>query len=98
MKEKIHPNYGEVLYLCASCGTEFVARSTKLDGVKREHDGKEYPSIALELCSQCHPFFSGKQMFVDTAGRVEKFNRRYGATMTKQKEAQAKLAEESATQ
>jgi large subunit ribosomal protein L31 len=87
MKEKIHPTYGKVLYACVTCGNQFVSRSTKIDGTKREHEGVEYPSIALELCSKCHPFFSGKQMLLDTAGRVEKFNRRYAGLAGKQKEA-----------
>jgi len=93
MKEKIHPNYGQVLYLCASCGNEFVSQSTKLDGPKREYQAHEYPSVTLEICSQCHPFFSGKQMLLDTAGRVEKFNRRYGATMAARKAAEAAKTE-----
>lgn len=79
MKPKIHPEYGPVLFRCAACGNEFVVRTTKLDGDKREHEGKEYPSMTLEICSQCHPFFSGKQVYVDTAGRVEKFQQRYGS-------------------
>ena len=79
MKPEIHPNYGPVLFTCASCGNEFVVRTTRLDGQKREHKGREFPSMILEICSQCHPFFSGKQIYVDTAGRVEKFQRRYGS-------------------
>lgn len=78
MKADIHPAYGSVLFRCASCGNEMVVGSTRLDGNPKEYKGEEYPSMTLEICSQCHPFFSGKQMFVDTAGRVEKFNRRYG--------------------
>lgn len=79
MKAKIHPRYGSVLVSCASCGNAFVTTSTKLDGPRKEFQGKEYPSMTLEICSQCHPFFSGKQILLDTAGRVEKFTKRYGA-------------------
>ncbi len=63
MKEKIHPTYHEVTVVCA-CGETFVTRSTKKD-------------LRLEICSKCHPFFTGKQKLIDTAGRVERFNRRY---------------------
>jgi large subunit ribosomal protein L31 len=64
MKEKIHPKYYETTIKCA-CGNEIKTRST----VKE---------IRVEICSSCHPFFTGKQKFVDTAGRVEKFMRKYG--------------------
>jgi large subunit ribosomal protein L31 len=104
MKAKIHPNYGPVLFTCASCNNQFVVCSTRLDGDKREYEGREYPAMTLEICSQCHPFFSGKQMYVDTAGRVEKFQRRYGsmtgqkAPAAKQTKAEEKPAEQAAKQ
>ena len=63
MKAKIHPDYQNVTVVCA-CGESFVTRSTKKD-------------LRLEICSKCHPFFTGKQKLIDTAGRVERFNRRY---------------------
>ena len=63
MKEGIHPKYVEAVVTCA-CGETFHTRSTK-------------PEIHLEICSKCHPFFTGKQKLVDTAGRVERFERRY---------------------
>ena len=63
-KEKIHPNYAEVQVKCA-CGNHFETRST--------HKG----DIHVEICSNCHPFFTGKQRLVDTAGRVERFRRKY---------------------
>ena len=63
MKEKIHPNYKEATIICA-CGEVIHTRSTK-------------PSIRVDICSQCHPFFTGKQKFVDSAGRVEKFMKKY---------------------
>jgi large subunit ribosomal protein L31 len=63
MKANIHPNYVEAVVKCA-CGETFRTRSTK-------------PEIHLEICSKCHPFFTGKQKLVDTAGRVERFNRKY---------------------
>ncbi|MBE6728721.1 MAG: 50S ribosomal protein L31 [Ruminococcaceae bacterium] len=64
MKEGIHPKYEKVVVRCA-CGAEFETRSTKED-------------IHLDICSKCHPFFTGKQKLVDTGGRVDKFRKRYG--------------------
>lgn len=64
MKAGIHPNYVRCDVTCG-CGSTFVTRST----VKQ---------IKVEICSACHPFYTGKQKFVDTAGRVEKFRRKYG--------------------
>ena len=64
MKANIHPEYMECQVTCA-CGESFVTRSTK-------------PEIRVEICSQCHPFFSGQQRIVDTEGRVEQFIKRYG--------------------
>jgi len=63
MKKDIHPNYNQVKVRCA-CGQEFVTGSTQ-DGIR------------VEICSKCHPFFTGKQKLVDTAGRVERFRRKY---------------------
>ena len=66
MREGIHPNYVESTIVCA-CGNTFKTRSTK-------------PMIRLEICSACHPFFTGRQKFVDTAGRVERFQKRFAKT------------------
>jgi ribosomal protein L31 len=66
MKEAIHPKYAECTVSCA-CGYTFKTRSTK-------------PVIKLEICSNCHPFFTGKQKLIDTAGRVEKFQKRFAKT------------------
>ena len=63
MKKEIHPDYVECAVSCA-CGNEFATRAT-------------VPQLKLDICSNCHPFYTGKQKFVDTAGRVEKFQRRY---------------------
>ena len=64
MRPKIHPEYHDVSVHCA-CGHTFTTRSTKKD-------------LRVEICSDCHPFFTGKQKLVDTAGRVERFEKRYG--------------------
>ncbi|GMV86413.1 MAG: 50S ribosomal protein L31 [Dehalococcoidia bacterium] len=63
MKPGIHPNYQEATIHC-SCGNEIKTRSTK-------------PTMHLDVCNVCHPFFTGEQRIVDTAGRVERFNRRF---------------------
>ena len=63
MKKEIHPDYFDATARCA-CGHEFKLGSTK-------------ESIRVEICSQCHPFFTGKQKLVDTAGRIERFRRKY---------------------
>jgi large subunit ribosomal protein L31 len=63
MKDKIHPKLFDVNVHCA-CGNEFPTRSTKKE-------------LRVEVCAACHPFFTGKQKLMDTAGRVEKFNRKY---------------------
>lgn len=68
MKEGIHPKYEEVTVHCA-CGASWTTRSTKKE-------------LSIEICSSCHPFFTGKQKLVDTAGRVERFQRKYGKKVT----------------
>jgi large subunit ribosomal protein L31 len=65
MKADIHPNYTEINVTC-SCGNKFKTRST---------NSKD---LNIEVCSECHPFYTGKQKIVDTAGRVEKFRQKYG--------------------
>ena len=69
MKDKIHPWYGETTVVCA-CGNTFKTRSTKKE-------------IHVEICSKCHPFYTGKQKFIDTAGKIEKFKKKYGDSYMK---------------
>ena len=69
MKADIHPAYAETKVVC-SCGNTFTTRSTKTG------------TIHVELCNECHPFFTGKQKLVDSGGRVERFQRRYGQRKT----------------
>lgn len=64
MKDKIHPQYFRTTVTCA-CGESFETGSTK-------------ENVRIEICSKCHPFFTGKQKFVDTGGRVERFKKKYG--------------------
>ena len=78
MKEGIHPKYQEVDVRCA-CGNTFKTRSTK-------------PELHLEICSACHPFFTGRQKLIDTEGRVERFTKKFGAQTSEQRKVAAKAA------
>ena len=78
MKEGIHPAYKEVDVRCA-CGNTFKTRSTK-------------PELHLEICSACHPFFTGRQKLIDTEGRVERFTKKFGAQTSEQRKTVEKAA------
>jgi large subunit ribosomal protein L31 len=82
VKEGIHPKYNAVEVRCA-CGATWKTRSTK-------------PELHLEICSNCHPFFTGKQKLLDTEGRVERFTKKYGAQTAEQRKTAAK-AKKTAT-
>jgi large subunit ribosomal protein L31 len=69
LKEKIHPQYNVITVSC-SCGEQFQTKSTKKE-------------LRLDICSACHPFYTGKQKLVDTAGRVDRFNKKYARAMQK---------------
>jgi len=79
MKQGIHPDYNDITVSC-SCGSTFQTRSTA---------GK---SLNLDVCAKCHPFYTGKQKIIDTAGRVDKFQQKYGrrGKVTKTEEADKK--------
>lgn len=78
MKPDIHPNYREVVFQDLTSGFAFLTRSTADTKETIEwEDGNEYPLIKVEVSSQSHPFYTGKQSINTTAGRVEKFNNRY---------------------
>ena len=76
MKEVIHPAYKEVEVRCA-CGNTFKTKSTKNE-------------LHLEICSACHPFFTGRQKLIDTEGRVERFSKKFGAQTSEQRKTAAK--------
>ena len=79
MKKDLHPsNYREVCFKDMSNDEVFITRSTVNSRETIEIDGKEYAPVKLEITSSSHPFFTGKQKLVDTAGRVDKFRSRYG--------------------
>ena len=83
MKEGIHPNYREVVFLDTSCDFGFVTRSTvATNETITWKDGKEYPVYKIEISAESHPFYTGKQKIVDTAGRVDKFKKRYARKST----------------
>lgn len=78
MKKDIHPEYKPVIFYDTSSETKFMTQSTMGSSETIEwEDGNTYPLIKVEISSASHPFYTGKKLFVDTAGRVEKFNRRY---------------------
>lgn len=84
MKKDIHPsNYREVVFKDMSNGETFITRSTVASKETIELDGVTYPLVKLEITSSSHPFFTGKQKLVDTAGRVDKFMNRYGNRVKK---------------
>ena len=81
MKPNIHPEYNEITVHCA-CGHSWTTRST----------AKE---LHLDICSNCHPFFTGRQKLIDTEGRVERFNKKFGAQTSEQRKTAAKAAKEA---
>lgn len=84
MKKSIHPDYVEATVTC-SCGNTFTTRSTKSE-------------LRVEICSLCHPFYSGKQKLVDTGGRVERFERRYGKARPQRRKQAGEKAAKAETQ
>jgi large subunit ribosomal protein L31 len=85
MKQGIHPEYNEIKVQCA-CGHSFTTRSTRKE------------DLHVEICSDCHPFFTGKQKLIDTAGRVDRFNKRYGKKQPEEAQANAAQTETAAAQ
>ena len=81
MKEGIHPKYHDITVRCA-CGASWKTRSTK-------------PDLHLEICSNCHPFFTGRQKLIDTEGRVERFTKKYGAQTSESRKTAAAAAKKA---
>ncbi|MDJ0348195.1 type B 50S ribosomal protein L31 [Cryobacterium sp. PH29-G1] len=77
MKSDIHPEYAAVVFRDLASGATFLTRSTVSSKKTVELDGTTYPVIDVEISSESHPFYTGKQRIMDSAGRVEKFNSRY---------------------
>lgn len=79
MKQGIHPEYREVVFMDTSTGFKFKTGSTKnSDETIEWEDGKEYPMIRVEISSDSHPFYTGRQKFTQADGRVDRFNKKYG--------------------
>jgi large subunit ribosomal protein L31 len=88
MKKDIHPQYRPVVFVDTAANFSFLTRSTvKTNETIKWTDGKEYPMVKLDISSASHPFFTGKMKFIDTTGRVEKFQRKYNWDKRKKKEA-----------
>ena len=86
MKKGVHPAYRPVVFQDISAGTSFITRSTieTRDTVKWE-DGNEYPLVKVDISSSSHPFFTGKQTFIDTTGRLDRFAKKFGGSYSFQK-------------
>ncbi len=81
MKKGIHPEYRPVVFQDVSADFKFLTRSTvHSNATIKWEDGKEYPLVKVDISSASHPFFTGKQKFVDTAGRVEKFQKKFSGS------------------
>ncbi|MCI1987130.1 MAG: type B 50S ribosomal protein L31 [Lactobacillus sp.] len=79
MKQGIHPDYHEVVFMDSSTGFKFLSRSTKGSNETVDwEDGNTYPLIRVEITSDSHPFYTGKQKFNKADGRVDRFNKKYG--------------------
>ena len=79
MKAEIHPEYNPVVFIDMTTGKRFIARSTKTSDKKETIDGVEHSVISIGVTSDSHPFFTGLAQFVDTEGRIDKFQKRFGA-------------------
>ena len=78
MKKDLHPEYHPAVFVDMTTGTRFISRSTKSSEKKETIDGVEYNVISMGVTSASHPFFTGQKQFVDTEGRIDKFQKRFG--------------------
>lgn len=81
MKENIHPKYHPVIFVDMTTGTRIITQSTKTSDRKEVIDGVEYQVVTVGITSDSHPFFTGQKQFVDTEGRIDKFQKRFGASV-----------------
>lgn len=91
MKTGIHPDYQDTVFLDTSTGVKLLTRSTMKSKETIEHEGQTYPLVKVEISSASHPFYTGKMKYVDSAGRVEKFQKKYNWDQ-RNKQAEAKTA------
>jgi len=92
MRKGIHPEYRKTVFVDANTGKEFLTRSTKISNEKRTINGEEYQVITLEITSDTHPFWTGKMHHLDTAGRIDRFNKRFGGQIVGAKRKTARKA------
>ncbi|HNX25982.1 MAG TPA: type B 50S ribosomal protein L31 [Phycisphaerae bacterium] len=85
MKKGIHPEYRPVVFVDVASGTKYVTRSTVKSKDKVTVDGVEYPMVKVDISAASHPFYTGQQKFLDTAGRVEKFTKKFGGEYFKKR-------------
>jgi large subunit ribosomal protein L31 len=78
MRKDLHPEFREVVFKDVSCDWEILTKSTIKAKETITKDGKEYPLVKVDISSQSHPFYTGKQRLIDTEGRAEKFRKKYG--------------------
>ncbi|WP_125712037.1 type B 50S ribosomal protein L31 [Companilactobacillus kedongensis] len=78
MKTGIHPDYHQVVFMDSSTGKKFLAGSTVNSSETTDFEGNEYPLIRVEISSDSHPFYTGKQKFAQADGRIDRFNKKYG--------------------
>ena len=90
MKQGIHPDYREVVFVDTSSDFKFLTRSTaETDETIEWEDGNTYPMVRVEISSASHPFYTGKQILVDSGGRIERFRKRYGKESFTKEEAES---------
>lgn len=78
MKQGIHPDYHQVVFMDSSTGKKFLAGSTVQSSETVDYEGTEYPLVRVEISSDSHPFYTGKQKFAQADGRIDRFNKKYG--------------------
>jgi large subunit ribosomal protein L31 len=98
MKKGIHPEYRKTVFIDANTGKEFLTRSTKVSNEKRTINGEEYQVVSLEITSDTHPFWTGKMHHLDTAGRIDRFNKRFGGQIVGAKRKTTRKAAATATE
>lgn len=85
MKQGIHPDYQQVVFMDSATGAKFLAGSTLNPSETIEFEGKTYPLVRVEISSDSHPFYTGKQKFAQADGQIEKFNKKYGLSSKENK-------------
>lgn len=80
MKKEIHPDYHQVVFMDSATGKKFLAGSTATSNETTDYEGQDYPLIRVEITSDSHPFYTGKQKFTQADGRIDRFNKKYGFT------------------